>query len=324
MTEMGRTQERISDALVEYLRAELNDPEIGYASPLTPMTGGYETSTYRFELSGAQGELAKPLVLRLYPPNYGADSAVWESTVQSVLSGEGFPAARPYVVCTDPSILGGVFFVMALMPGSLMVTVPFETVPGMLGEAHASLHGLDPAPLIDALHKRGFDERRYGLGGRFARLKEQVGPYPWLHECVDWLLEHRPPEPERLSVCHGDFHPFNLLVQDGQVTAVLDWPGFLVADPVLDVANTVVLTSISGKHLLSLKEWERVVEMYLASYRAQRPLDLTHLDYYRVRRCVGAVLEGAMGHPVWQQPPIVEDLIEYIRSVTGIQILPPA
>ena len=324
MAEMGRTQEQISDGLVEYLRAELNDPEIGYVSPLTPMAGGYETSTYRFELSGVQGELSKPLVLRLYPPNYGTDSAVWESTVQSVLSDEGFPAARPYLLCTEPSILGGAFFVMELLPGALMVSVPFETVPAMLGEAHASLHSLDPAPLIEALQKRGFEEHRYKLGGRLIGLNERVGPYPWLHESVDWLLENRPPEPERLSVCHGDFHPFNLLVQDGRVTGVLDWPGFLVADPVLDVANTVVLTSISGKHLLSLRDWERVVEMYLASYRAQKPLDLAYLDYYRVRRCVIAVWEGARGHAVWRQPPIVEDLIEYIQGVTGIRILLPA
>ena len=66
---------------------------------------------------------------------------------------------------------------------------------------------------------------------------------------IDWLLENRPPEPERLAVCHGDFHPLNILVQDGIVTGVLDWPGFIIADPALDIANTIVLSTIPFKHI---------------------------------------------------------------------------
>ena len=40
-------------------------------------------------------------------------------------------------------------------------------------------------------------------------------------------------------ICHGDFHPRNLLVAAGQVTGVLDWPNALVADAELDVAPTL-------------------------------------------------------------------------------------
>ncbi len=54
---------------------------------------------------------------------------------------------------------------------------------------------------------------------------------------------------QNASICHGDFHPLNILVKEGQVTAVLDWPGFSIADPVLDVAYTVVLLTIPAKHL---------------------------------------------------------------------------
>ena len=144
-----------------------------------------------------------------------------------------------------------------------------------------------------------------------------------MNDGVLWLLENRPPEPERLSICHGDFHPLNILIKDGQVTGVLDWPGFIVADPVLDVACTIVLITISAKHLLSLVEWEQAVEMYVDSYRAQRPLNLKYLDYYRVRRCVIALMNGADGQEVWQSPFILKDLTEYIEQSTGIRITPP-
>lgn len=104
------------------------------------------------------------------------------------------------------------------------------------------------------------------------------------------------------------------------MTGVLDWGGLMIADPIADVATTVVLTMISAKHVLSLTEWEPAVDMYLDAYRAHRALDLEHLDYYRVRRCVIALLDGASGQPVWQHPGIVQDLLAYIHEVTGIRI----
>jgi aminoglycoside phosphotransferase (APT) family kinase protein len=114
-----RDVEALSDKLISYLRARLGNPAIDFASPLTRLQGGYETSTYRFELDGASDELSGPLVLRLYPQFYGTRNAIWESTVQNVLAGEGYPVAQVHVVCTDMSILGGAFFIMDHLPGQL-------------------------------------------------------------------------------------------------------------------------------------------------------------------------------------------------------------
>jgi aminoglycoside phosphotransferase (APT) family kinase protein len=318
-----RPLHEISEALLRYLRAELDAPAIDYETPLTQIQGGYETCSFRFQLGGAPGAFHDPLVLRLYPAFYGSYNAEWESTVQNLLADQGYPVARAHLTCTDMSVLGGAFYLMAFLPGELMIRAPYETIPGMLGRAHARLHGIDPAPIVRALKERGFDERRYRFSGRLAWLEEQAGAYPWLAEAVGWLLGNRPPEPGQLCVCHGDFHPMNLLVQDGRVTGVLDWPGFLIADPALDVANTLTLMETSGKHLLRVAQWEIVVEMYLAAYEAERPLDRTHLDYYRARRCVGALAEGARGQQVWRQPPVVQDLIEVVQRVTGVRVTPP-
>jgi hypothetical protein len=67
MMNAEKTLDQISRGLIEYLKNELDNTMIGYDMPLTQMQGGYETYTYRFKLSGVQGELAKPLILRLYP-----------------------------------------------------------------------------------------------------------------------------------------------------------------------------------------------------------------------------------------------------------------
>ena len=242
MLEPEKSLEQISDGLLDYVRREFNDPRLDYDRPLTRLQGGYETVTYRFKLNSVE----QGLVLRLYPRFYGPGNAVWESTIQNVLADEGFPVSRVHLTCTDMSVLGGAFFIMDFLEGELMMNVAFETIPGLLGSTHAALHDIDPDPLKSALSERGLDENRYALAGRMRDLKHRVSAHPWSRDAIDWLVENCPPEPERLSICHGDFHPLNILVREGRVSGVLDWPGFMIADPVLDVANTVVLTMISA------------------------------------------------------------------------------
>ncbi len=70
-------------------------------------------------------------------------------------------------------------------------------------------------------------------------------------------------------------------------------------------------------------DWNLVAEAYLAAYRARKPLDSTNLDYYRVSRCVMALIQGYGGQEVWRHPLIVDDLVGYIRTVTGVAIEVP-
>jgi aminoglycoside phosphotransferase (APT) family kinase protein len=328
---MNRVQDvqTLSDKLISYLRARLGNPALDFASPLTRLQGGYETASYRFELDGASEELSRPLVLRLYPQFYGTRSAIWESTVQNGLAEQGYPVAQAHVLCTDLSVLGGAFFVMDHLSGRPLAVAPPESVPGLLGKTHAELHTNDLVPLVEMLREKGIDDDGYRLSSRYDWLKGKAKELPWLRQAVDWLLEQRPPEPERLSVCHGDFHPLNILYADGKVTGVLDWGGFSIADPAYDVGNTVVLITIPSKHLAASMDgvpsvdFDLMVELYLAAYRTHRPLDSTNLDYYRVRRCVMSLAQGVEGQKVWQHPLIVRDLLAYIHDVTGIQISMP-
>jgi aminoglycoside phosphotransferase (APT) family kinase protein len=319
----------IFDKFINYMRSELKNPDIDYQSTPTQLHGGYETKIFCFQLTGAKAEYTHPLVLRLYPEFYDIQNAIWESSIQNVLADEGYPAARVHFVCTDISYLGGAFLVMDLIPGQPLMFAHPDTVPALLGETHAALHQLDPKPFINALERQGFDDCGYRLNSGFAWFKEKADSHLWARESVEWLIANRPSEPECLSVCHGDFHPINLMVKDGQVSGVLDWGGFRIADPVFDVANTIVLTTIPAKHLSSTWEgfptvdWDLAAENYLAEYQTHKELDPTNLDFYRVRRCLLALIQGFDGQQVWQHPPIVRDLLTYIHNVTGIQFTLP-
>jgi aminoglycoside phosphotransferase (APT) family kinase protein len=316
----------ISDKLIAYLRDELRNPDIEYQSPLKRLQGGYQTSIFRFQLKGVVDEYSQFLVLRLYPQFYDTRGAIWESKIQTVLAGAGYPVAKVYFVCTDMSVLGGAFFVMDCIPGQPLMFAPQATVPGLLGKTHAELHKIDPGPLIRALKEQGVEEYGYSLNSEFDWLKKNASTLPWIGAGASWLIQNRPPEPLCLSICHGDFHALNIMANDGKVTGVLDWAGIRVTDPVYDVANTIVLTTIPVKHLsaswegFSSVDWDLAAEYYLSAYQTHKELDRTNLDYYKVRRCLQALKEGYEGQEVWQHPKIVRDLVRYIEEITGIHV----
>ncbi|MFX0031006.1 MAG: phosphotransferase family protein [Candidatus Hermodarchaeota archaeon] len=324
MTLRNQGIDQISEKLITYLRDRLNDSMIDYDSPLTLLPGGFQTYIYRFKLNGVREELSKSLILRLYPQFYGTRNAIWESVVQNVLVSEGFPVAQAYFTCTDMSILGGAFFIMDFLPGKPMMIEPIETIPKMLGKTHAALHSIDPEPLIESLSEQGIDKHMWRQGILFDWLKEKANERPWIREGVDWLIKNRPPESKRLTVCHGDFHPLNILIQDGKVTGVLDWGNFLISDPILDIANTIVVITVAIKHFASVLypsvDWQLFVEEYLDAYRSKRILDCTHLDYYRVMKSVKSLIQASEGLKVWRHPLILKDLIEYIQKITEIQL----
>jgi aminoglycoside phosphotransferase (APT) family kinase protein len=115
----------------------------------------------------------------------------------------------------------------------------------------------------------------------------------------------------------------NILVKDGEVTGVLDWPGFKIADPISDLAFTITITAIQGGQILPESQIENIIERFVDSYLKHNPVSIEHLPYYRVLRCVLALREGAAGQDVWRLPHAVKGTTEYIHHITGIQITPP-
>ena len=327
---MEPQNDRLIQKLLTYLREQLNNDQITYQTEPAQVHGGFETQIFKFQLKGVPVKITHPLVLRLYPAFYGTGNAIWESTIQNVLKEAAFPVAKAHFICTDLNVLGGAFFIMDYLPGEPMVMAPMESVPVLLGNNHAHLHQINPDPLASAIHAAGIDRSVLFAKHRFEGFKKRASEFLWLQQITEWLVENRPAEPNQLSICHGDYHPLNILVRDGEVTGVLDWSGFLIGDPAFDIGNTLVLITIPFKHVaptlgmdFSNVDFELVAETYLQAYRAEKLIDSTHLEYYMVNRCTNALMEGAQGQPVWQHPLIVKDLLTYINSVTGISISLP-
>jgi aminoglycoside phosphotransferase (APT) family kinase protein len=317
----------MSVKLIDYLRKELGSKSVNYLKPLTRLTGGYETFICRFQLSGVDDRLSKPLIIRVYAENSDYYQPLKESMVQNAMADQGYPVPAVYSTCTDKTILGGAFIIMDYFEGKTLLdsNMPFDQVFDVLGNLHAKLHNIDPEPIVKKFTETGMDSRVLKFESMLKGFRTQVNlNFFWLNEAAEWLFENRPNDPEILSVCHDDFHPRNILFKDGKVKAVLDWSGFLIGDPAMDVALTIFLITIPTKLLSPDLDSEQLREMYLNAYRNTRPLDETNIAYYGTVRRALALKEGAQGHVVWGHPEIIQLLLASIYEITGVKIEIPS
>ncbi|MFH2110887.1 MAG: phosphotransferase family protein [Candidatus Bathyarchaeota archaeon] len=316
--------EQVSEILLHYISGQLGRA-LEYECPPVQFSGGQEAYLYRFQLRGTGGDLSRPLVLRLFPKYYPTGRASWDSLIQNTVADSGYPAPRVYVTCTDKAVLGGSFMVMEYIEGEPLSNYAPLKMAALLGRAQAELHSINPHPIAAALRAKGVAESRYRLSGLLDWLHGNISERysGWLGECTRWLKDNRPEEPEALSVIHGDFHPLNILVRDGEVVGVLDWPNFRLADPSMDIAFTLVLAEGAFEYVMDVGRVDDLIATYLSAYQQVRPINNLNLPYYKALRCVMALQQGADGQAVWTQPQIVEYLINEIHENTDVKVEPP-
>lgn len=92
------------------------------------------------------------------------------------------------------------------------------------------------------------------------------------------------PQHNQLVVLHGDYWPGNLLWNDGQLAAVIDWEDAAIGDPLADLANT---------RLELLWAWgQEAMQQFTDEYAALAPLEYAELPYwdlYSALRPIGKI-----------------------------------
>jgi aminoglycoside phosphotransferase (APT) family kinase protein len=255
-------------------------------------------------------------VLRVLRPHHDPSRVLREQATQNTLAEQGYRTPRVLLASVDATVLGAPFLLMERVPGTPLTRAGVRTLLRVLVELHLRLHVLDPAPLRRALGATAtFDGYLDGLERRIA-----AASLSGLAPLLAWCRRARPPA-DGAAVCHGDFHPENILVRDGVVTGVLDWPNALVADPAFDVASTLNIVSLVPATLASAAgpvRWlVRAVQpllaaRYLGGYRRGRALDDARLAYYRVAAGLRALVRAGES---WRRssgaPPTALDASPY-------------
>ncbi len=236
--------------------------------------------------------------------------ALRERATQNTLSALGYPVPRVLTACADRGPLGAGFLVMERAAGRPLLDARRAGVGRTLAETQARLHALNPEALLRALDEEGravgwgFDRATVGFEGHLAALDRRIrdGGLAGLADGMRWLLDGRPSAEAGRVICHGDFHPQNLLAVDGRVTAVLDWPNLVVAAPEYDVASTRVILTQTPVSLFPVPAALRplvaaarrvLVARYLMVYRRLRPLDRTRLPYFEAAACMRGLVRTA-------------------------------
>ena len=335
-------------ALLDVLRRQSGAPGLRFESPPERMTGGFWAEILAVRLEGGPPELDGDVVVRIMP-----DTAIArrETVVQSEVVRQGFPAPRVLLTGEAEDGLGRPFMVMERVPGRTPmpeVTGPSALaavgraalrLPDLLARTSARLHALDPAPLRSKLE--GIEGARVDVGDLLSLLGERAddAERPDLARAARHMPRTRPPS-EREAICHGDLHPFNLLV-DGERVSVIDWSLGLVADPAFDLGftwMTMALAPIAVPRPLrsTVRAFaRRGSRQFLRRYRHHAPhaeASLTDdmLQWYSGVHCLRALVEAAewiangtvdskTGHPWLLMAP---QMAVHLSAVAGEDIRP--
>jgi aminoglycoside phosphotransferase (APT) family kinase protein len=170
-----------------------------------------------------------------------------EAAVRTLAERHGVPVPHIYAVCTDPTYVGGPFFVSERVDGE---SVPRrvlrlvhqegigELVAGQLGEALARLHAIDPALApAELAGDAAANPAEVALTEADAGVTQLLPNRPVFALGLRWLERRLPHRPARQTIVHTDARNGNLIVGPDGLRAVLDWEGARRSgDPMQDLA----------------------------------------------------------------------------------------
>ncbi len=337
----------LADELLVHLRAGVGDG-VEYGEQPVRLGGGFFTANYRFALKEGPPGWNGPLVVRLFPNHAPDQLDAWEAAVQSFVHRGGVPA--PAVVLREPgsTIEGRRWFVMELLSGSpAMEGIDARQLIGGLrwmrrdmprqtAEVHVALHRLDPTPLVDSFGELATVERWWA---HIAGTTDDLRSHP-LRPGVEWLTLNAPEPRSPLVLCHGDSWGGNLLVDDGQVTGLIDWTVATVAEPALDVGFLTAALSLAPVAMprpmqrIAQRVGTRLAAAYRSVYESGSDADLGSMPYYEALRCF-LELDGVVTYrttvargvaydgppPVWDG--IADQMVNYFEQRTGVRLVVP-
>jgi aminoglycoside phosphotransferase (APT) family kinase protein len=347
----------IAKRLLHHLAHAFGCPEAVYLDGPVRIQGGFDAAIFGFTLDRVPPPLAGPLILRLGQAKADPGQVKLETVVQNTLAEMGFPAPRVMATESDPGVLGGPFMVMTRVSGrplahgvegfgsgtslvgqlQLLLNLPaiFARIIDQWVEMQLRLHQLPAEPLLRAVTTAGIDAGAITFEGQLGRLRTIAERFALigLEPGLAWLDHCRPSQPREAAICHGDFHPLNILADKNRPTGVIDWANAVIAEPAMDVGSAIANISALP---LSLPRPLRVaaqavigtaLRRYQRAYRALRPLDDQAVLYYEVFRAIAQLVwvaqaraAGRVGAGAFHSPVGIGNLIALIRKLSGVSL----
>jgi aminoglycoside phosphotransferase (APT) family kinase protein len=209
-------------------------------------SGGASRQTWSFDavVAGRRHDL----ILRRDPPTTTAAPADRPATALDRATEFRVLAAAHKAGVRAPEVLFelgpedglGDGFVMRRIGGTaiarkLLRDPPYATararIAGQLGEILARIHSVDLKDLPPLVHREAADN----IAGQRRALDALSQPQPVFELALSWLDRRKPAPIRRPLLVHGDYRTGNYLADESGVTAILDWEGAHLGDPVEDL-----------------------------------------------------------------------------------------
>ncbi|MGR8949863.1 MAG: phosphotransferase family protein, partial [Gammaproteobacteria bacterium] len=255
----------------QYIATQIPDAQQIALENLQRIAVGWSHETWLFDLKYEEGRQAKslPLCLRRDPGNaLLRELSDLEEQFRVLKCLEATPLATPkaYWFESDPEILGAPFLVMEKVPGTCpspwgregreyyAAAAARGVLPKSFTATLATLHTLDwsaaglgflgvPASGEDFIRKE--IKKWHGLIAESGHK-----PEPILLDLIGHL-EANVPNTHRIGLVHGAYRTGNLLINNDEISAVLDWELQVIGDPMYDVAYVLSDLNREGTDLLS-------------------------------------------------------------------------
>lgn len=230
-----------ADALAAYLEAHVG----GFRGPLTAtkFKGGQSNPTYRIDAASGTYVLRRKPPGQLLPSAHAVDR---EFRVLQALHGTSVPVAQPLHLCSDLSIIGSMFYLMAFVDGrifwdpSLPDATPAERTDIYIAiiDAMAALHTLDPAAVgLGDYGKPGNYFERQIKRWTEQYLASETRPIAAMQTLMAALPARCPADDGVVALAHGDFRIDNLMFHpdEPRVVAIVDWELSTLGHPLADL-----------------------------------------------------------------------------------------
>lgn len=287
------------DQLTEFLHVNTKGVkrlQLREIEPIQSLGNAREPWSFVVEMFSASGEVHAIRCVMLIKAESGQleTDLLPEFHVIRALNRTGVPCPKALWIDPTGNIVGRPFFITEHVAGSADMALlrrdyadpTGRAVANGMVDAAAKLHVLDPTALgLGFLPSVTFDDAAISQVDHWEKLfiHKRMEPLPILVYAFDWLRAHAP-RAERISIVHGDFRVGNLIYDDDQIHALLDWEMVHLGDPIEDIA-WAYRTLWSPERFMSLGE-------FVQRYRARTGLTVApeHLTYYRlfneIKHCV--------------------------------------
>jgi aminoglycoside phosphotransferase (APT) family kinase protein len=152
-----------------------------------------------------------------------------------------------------------------------------------LAETHAAIHRVTAPEALPRLEEV---------------LRSRIAAADLPEHLRSFALEHAAALPAGDRLCHGDFHPANVLVT-AEGLSVIDWPLASRGEPTVDFARSALLMSMGDPMAPSplmrvlLKVGRRTfARVYESTYRRRSPVDAAAMRHAGIAHIAARVLEG--------------------------------